>query len=124
MTISLTTPIVIPNATRVKVTDLSIEDSLSRAVITVAVLSSPATGRVRRFSLTVRNGASASLAKNATADDWSNEFALGAVDTPTGYDEVEAAYRTGANKAAGFRAVETKLLAIGVLSADFAGTVA
>lgn len=124
MAITLTTPIAVPNITRIKVADVLLFDSANVAKINVEALSTPANGRRKSFQLEVANGKSQSIAKNVASTQFDDDVVYsGRIDTATGYDQVEAAYRSGANKAAAYRAVETALLALGVIDATLTGTV-
>ncbi len=120
--IALTTPVAIPNITRIELLGVSFVDDASIAVVRIAVRSAPAGNRVREIELTVRNGVSLGLAVNATPRHWNDSVETGPVTTPTGYDTLEAAY-SGGTKPARKRAVESALLTLGVIGASLAGTV-
>lgn len=126
MAIVLTTAINVPNIQRiVLIRPPRLFDDL--AVCDLVIRSGGATPRERAVTVSVRNGATAGrsdrLIANATPLAFDDDIRL----VPSGHevvggaDSVEAAYRTGANKAAALRAVESFLLSSGIV--QFAGTV-
>lgn len=127
MAIVLTTPVAVPNVQRiVLVQPPRIHAGL--AVCELEIRSGGGTPRVRKVFLSIRaggtNGRSDRLMVNATPLAFDDDILLSpsAIDVTGADDAVEAAYRTGANKAAALRAVETYLLSSGIV--QFAGTVA
>lgn len=127
--ITLTTPIAVPNITRVRVTEVALFDASSTARIKLQVLSPGGTPRAKDFEILVTNGATAddtssTLAINATTSAFDGDVVPGGrLRVVNGYDQVEAAYRAAANKAAAFRAVETLLLSLNLLPSQLGGTV-
>jgi len=127
--ITLTTPITVPNITRIRVTEVALYDGQATARIKLQILSPGGTPRTKDFEILVTNGVNAadtssSIAANPTTSAFDGDVVQGPrVQVATGYDQVEAAYRGGANKAASFRAVETLLLSLGLIPAALGGTV-
>lgn len=128
---TLTTPIAIPNVTKIKAASVLLFDESSLARITVLVLSPGATPRTKRMELTVGNAGaelagpqSTTVTKNLAPVAFDDDVVYGApLSIADGYDQIEAAYRGGVNKAAAFRAVEQKLADLHIIDATLAGTV-
>lgn len=122
--ISLTTPVAVPNITRIQVVAFQADEEANEGVVTVELRSPAGSNRVyRRMKLAVRNGKSEGLALNASPTGYQDLVSDIVVDTPTGFDTVLAAYVGAANKAARLRAVETALISLGVLGSGLGGTV-
>jgi len=123
--IVLTTPVNVPNVTRIQVTDVSLFDSSSQAVVVVQVKSPPASNRTQGYQLTIADAGQCSRIKqNPTPIAFGDPVVVDQF-TPTAgaYTRLEAAYRGGGSKAAAFKAVETQLLADGIIDATLTGTV-
>jgi hypothetical protein len=124
LTCALTTAIAVPNVTRWKIIDCAFHDSISTAYVTLQVLSSPASGRTKFFTLIVANTVSNTLVKKATPTNFDDDVDLGpSASTPGAYDRLEAAYSGGATKAARFRAAESQLLTDAIVASTLAGVV-
>ena len=111
--ITLTAAIAVPNIQRVKISEVLFFDASSAAVVKGAVLSSPANNRSKLFELTIKNGLCDVLGPNPTPTRFDEDLVVSyqAITVAAGYDNLEAAYRGGANKAAAFRAVESRGIA-------------
>lgn len=126
MAISLTAAIPVPNITRI-VLARPPRFFDGAAVLDLEVRSSPANSRVKPVQLIVRNGgadgASDVIKANPTPTGFDSDVIVqgSALEVGGLADTVETAYRSGANKAAALRAVESALLAANVV--QLAGTV-
>ena len=132
--ITLTTPVPIPNLTRSRVIAVILDDPQSTASVQVTIGAGG--GRnLPTVSLAIRNTqlvggvpvagtTSDGLAVNGAPTSLVGDLLERvAVTTPTGYDTIEAAYRSGGNKNAAFRAVEQALLTLGIFGSGLGGSV-
>lgn len=125
MTIAISSPVQLPAAgiNRIRVARLPTENDEGYLVVLRAF--NAATQRGIEARLMVRNGPCDVLRVNPSpaAFDDALEVARAAVTVATGADQLEAAIRSGANRAGQARAIETALLAIGAIDAALAGAV-
>lgn len=126
MPLVLTVPITVPNIQRI---DLERPPTFfaDSCQCIMQIRSGPAAGRISTVEMWVRNSVGGGLCDilrvNPTPVLFSDDIQLlpNALSVPTGADQVEAAYRTGASRAAGIRAVLTTLQSLNII--QFAGTV-
>lgn len=124
--VTITAPVTVPNITRWKVARFVPADDVGIASIVIDILSPVAGGRSRQLTVVARNaGASDVLQKKAAPTRWDDdvEVVQSAITVANAYDTIEAAYRGAATKAAAYRAVETQLLALGLVHAALTGAV-
>lgn len=132
--ITLTTPIPVPNGTRIRAEHAQfIEDANSIdempsetgpiALVKLRVMSSPANNRSKLFRLVIRNGLCDGIRKSTTATAFDGDVEMFAITSATAYDQIEAAYRGAGGRAAALKAVETALLTLGIIDATLTGTV-
>jgi|GEM_PF-7083277 len=133
MTIALTTPIAVPNVSKVHVTQCDTDDVNQVAVVRVNVMG--AGGRVYgEYIVYVANGdagnppdlskASTGLGINGASQSYSDAFQpVKSINIVGGYDRVAAIMDGAGNRAAKMRALETLGLADGWLAAGLAGAV-
>jgi hypothetical protein len=123
--ITLTDPIVVPNLTRIRAVRWQPDDAAAAGVVTLEVRSPPATNRLYgTFDLVVANApvAGKRLVINGLTSRYDDLVRTeGTFVVTSGFDQIETAYRSAANRAAAFRAVESKLLELGYVQP--AGTV-
>lgn len=116
MALTLTTPVAVPNITRVRVAKIRFDEDGSSAIVDVEV--SGAASRIYGvFTVVVRNGLSDKLARTGSSVRWDDLYGItpGGVSTASGLDGLVAL--GGANVAARNRLAETYLAGIGVLEA-------
>lgn len=122
--ITFTTPVQVPNATRVKVTTVLLYDEQSYARLDVQVLSPGQTPHALRFELLATDaGSCTGLRRAGTPNKFSDIIETFVLTVPNAYSQIETAYRGGGNKANAYKAVEQKLLDLGIIDATLAGTV-
>lgn len=122
--ITLTTPVPQPNVTRVRAISVVLNDAGSFGYVTLQLLSPPAGGRSLERVVQITNGPCDRLIVNATPKAWDDTVTVDQtqVIVANGFDQLEAAYN-GASRAARFRAVETALISMGVISSALSGAV-
>ena len=121
--IALTAPLTVANVTRIRGSAPTLFDEQGFARITVTVLSPGATPLAQVFEIAATNGSCTGIRKNPTPSGWNDLIQTFQLTSATAYDQVEAAYRGAGSKAVGIRAVEAKLLELGIIDASLAGTV-
>jgi len=123
--IVLTTPVNVPNVTRIQATDVALFDSSSQGIVALQVRSPAASNRVQGYQLTINDSGQCSRIKvNPTPIAFGDPVVIDQfTPSPGAYTRLEAAYRGGGSKAAAFKAVETQLLADGIIDASLTGTV-
>lgn len=126
--LTLTTPIAVPNVTRIQVLAVDFDEDAEVAFVTIEARSPPATGlQYAKVRLRVANAPAMShrLARNAEPTDYTNALVLvSQAPIANGYTALAAAWFGAANKAARRSAAETQGLASGWIDASLAGTVA
>jgi len=121
--ITLSVPVAIPNIARLRV-ERDPQDAGTEYVVTVRA-QNLANTRAVSYDLVVRNGACDQLRVNPLSKSFDDTLyvARDAFTNATGADQIEAAKRSGATKAAMLRAVETAMQAVGCFEAALAGAV-
>jgi hypothetical protein len=117
--ITLTTPIVIPNVNRIRVTEVLFFDRSESARVYLSFLA--AGGRSLDTHVNVTNAGAMCLDANAAAVGFDDFLSRELREMTGAYDAIEAAYRSGATRAAAKRNVAQKLLDLGILGASLAG---
>src|SRR5688500_15727430 len=117
MAIVLTTAISVPNIQRV-VLARPPQIFENDCLLTFEARSGGAPQRVKMFDVWVRNSVPCDvIKKNLTAVKFDEDIIIAerSLSVAGAADQVEAAYRTGATKAAALRAVETACLSLGIV---------
>ena len=122
MTVALTTPIQIPNITRIHVLRCDADDTNQMAVMSIEARS---TSGLLLGSATVQvgNGPSVELDRNPVPIGTMDNFVQTRITIVGAYDRVAAVLDGSGNRAAKLRALETLGLADGWLGSGLAGTV-
>lgn len=134
MTCTLTNAILVPNINRWKVIDVPLFDEAKIARVKIRVLSIGTPPRTKDFEIIINNdtppangmqaGRTLTLKKNPAPIKFDDDVIYGpGIVVETGYDQIEAAYRGAPTKAAALRAVEQKLIDLGIVDASISGTV-
>lgn len=129
--ITLTTPVAIPNGTRVEVTDVQFDEDNNTATVKVRALTAPVTDRKgRALELFIVDGlgtpetASRKVARGPTPSGLDDALVvLTQVNVPLGFTHLRDAWYAASGKAARRRAAETTGLADGWIDASLAGSV-
>ena len=123
---NLTVTKALPNFTRWEVDDFQQLEKSGIGFISVRIYSAPATAYYLEKKLTVRNGGrSDSIGYEATVGgDLADQLKVtpNAIDTPTGYDDAAAAFRSGAGAGGRKNALEAWMLTTGIAQASLAGS--
>ena len=127
MPITLTTPFAVPNGTRLVVSDANPNDNKGEMRVFIQMKSPGATDhRYAEVVLTVRNGPCDRVTRGTMGADQGTEVALiyqpAALSLATGYTDAVNTWRAGATVAARRAALETHLLAVGVIHSSLTGT--
>jgi hypothetical protein len=118
MAIVLTAAIVIPNAQRAVCQRAGFFENSVKMEWEVRNVAS---NRTKRFDVWARNtvdGRCDVMQINPTPTAFDDDIRVNAATlvSATAADQLEAAYRTGANKAAGLRAIETLCMSLGIVT--------
>lgn len=126
MTIALTTNVNIPNVNRIRVKRFVPDDGQGNAmVVVVAVTGGGGNIESHPHTITLRDvEQSGVVMANATPTGLGDVLVPGAsIVIPNAASDAEAAYRSGNNKAAALRALETLGISVGWIHASLGGTV-
>lgn len=129
MTITLTTPLPVPNVTRWFVSSVRADDDNAVMTIQIDFRSAPATNQLlTRASLQIFNlitgGSSNKISRQIpiVGGNSSDVLTVSQISLPTGYDDAVAAWRGGNTPAARKSALETYLLSSGIVDSTLTGT--
>lgn len=127
MTLNLTTPIPLPNGTRLSVASINVDDDNSIMSLTFQLRSPNASDLiVSQRVVQIRNGLSDKIAKGSmpvgSGYDSALVVSVSAVSTPTGYTDAINAWRAQASANTRKAALETLGLSAGWIDATLTGT--
>lgn len=127
MSLTLTTPLSLPNGTRLLISHVDVDDDNSVMNVTFQMRSPVATDLlVSQRVIQVRNGLSDRLSRGGMPPGSSYDTGLvvtpGVQSTPTGYTDAINAWRGGATANARKTALETLGLSAGWIDSTLAGT--
>jgi len=113
--LTLTTPIVIPNVTKVHVDSVALDSNTNTGTVVCSVQCAGVIPYGGPVILTVVDGTSQGLRAKATPLGVLDRLEVFALNTPTGFTDLVTAYSSGGGVGVKNKAAETALLAAGLL---------